>query len=501
MNKFGNKPKDFFGYVRISNPRRQGEGTSLEQQKDAIIQFAKVHGYRIKDWFVEKETAAKQGRQKFNEMLRRLRDGEADGILLHKIDRGARNLKDWALLGDLIDEGFEVYFVNENIDLRMRGGRLSADLQAVIAADYIRNLREETIKGFYGRLKQGRYPFSAKIGYVSKGKGIKEPDPIQRHHVLKAFELAATGKWNLIDLAEHMYGLGLRNTAGGRVTKNRLHQMFHEPFYMGLSRIRKTGEIFQGNHEPIVPKWLFDQTQDVLGGKAKDKKHQHFFIYRKWVKCVGCGKNRVPEEHKNNVYYRCQTAGCSQTSIREELVETKLRAVLRELKFDEQENIYFRAKIHEAYQNIVVYREKQTQTLRLHHDQTKARLDRATNAFIDGSLEKEIYEPKKAELLLELKTYEEQLAGLNTASTNVLSKIEQILELANNAETAYVLANPQQKRDLMKIVTSNFVADGKSVGITLNYPFELIEKRPKITKGCAGEDSNLHDLAAATTSR
>ncbi len=40
----------------------------------------------------------------------------------------------------------------------------------------------------------------------------------------------------------------------------------------------------------------------------------------------------------------------------------------------------------------------------------------------------------------------------------------------------------------MKIVTSNFAVDGKNVVTTLNYPFAIIENRPKITSGCAGED-------------
>lgn len=75
----------------------------------------------------------------------------------HKIDRGARNLKDWANLGDLIDGGVEVHFAHESLDMNSRGGRLSADIQAVVAADFIRNLRQETRKGFYGRLKQGIY--------------------------------------------------------------------------------------------------------------------------------------------------------------------------------------------------------------------------------------------------------------------------------------------------------------------------------------------------------
>ena len=70
----------------------------------------------------------------------------------------------------MIDAGIEVHFANETLDLHTRGGRLSADIQAVVASDYIRNLREETKKGFYGRLKQGFYPIRAPIGYLDHGK-------------------------------------------------------------------------------------------------------------------------------------------------------------------------------------------------------------------------------------------------------------------------------------------------------------------------------------------
>jgi DNA invertase Pin-like site-specific DNA recombinase len=90
-------------------------------------------------------------------------------------------LKDWADLGSLIDTGVEVHFANESLDLNSRGGRLSADIQAVVAADYIRNLREETRKGIYGRLRQGLYPFPVRVGYLDTGKGSpKKLAPFKR---------------------------------------------------------------------------------------------------------------------------------------------------------------------------------------------------------------------------------------------------------------------------------------------------------------------------------
>ncbi len=58
----------------------------------------------------------------------------------------------WADIGDLIDAGIDVRFAYNNLDLDKRGGRLTADIQAVIAADYIRNLKEEVRKGIQDRL-------------------------------------------------------------------------------------------------------------------------------------------------------------------------------------------------------------------------------------------------------------------------------------------------------------------------------------------------------------
>ena len=171
--------KPFFGYIRVSTAKQGEKGVSLQEQRSAIENYAARYGLSVTKWFEERESAAKRGRPVFANMMHELRRSKAQGVIIHKIDRGARNLKDWADLGELIDSGVEVHFANESLDLNTRGGRLSADIQAVVAADYIRNLREETRKGFYGRLKQGIYPLPAPIGYLDRGKGKpKDVDPL-----------------------------------------------------------------------------------------------------------------------------------------------------------------------------------------------------------------------------------------------------------------------------------------------------------------------------------
>src|ERR1041384_2953264 len=197
--------KRYFSYIRVPTLRQGQYGSALTEQREAIKRYAQRWNLTIIEEFEEKETAAKFGRPIFNRMLKALKRGQADGVLIHKIDRSARNLRDWADLGELIDQGIEVHFANESLDLTSRGGRLSADIQAVVAADYIRNLREETKKGFYGRVKQGFYPRPAPIGYLDAGAGKpKLIDPEMAPLVRTAFDLYATGRFGLYDLQDEL---------------------------------------------------------------------------------------------------------------------------------------------------------------------------------------------------------------------------------------------------------------------------------------------------------
>jgi hypothetical protein len=67
-----------------------------------------------------------------------------------------------------------VYFAGEGIDMATRSGRLAADIQAVVASDYIRNLREEAKRGIRKRLEQGFLPNCAPVGYLDSQHQLAE---------------------------------------------------------------------------------------------------------------------------------------------------------------------------------------------------------------------------------------------------------------------------------------------------------------------------------------
>ena len=122
--------KKFFSYLRVSTQKQENTGTSLEEQREAIKNYALRNNIEIIKEFKEAETAAKKGRPIFNRMISELKRGKADGVIIHKIDRSARNLRDWANLGEIIDASIDVRFAHENIDLNSRGGRLSSAVKS-----------------------------------------------------------------------------------------------------------------------------------------------------------------------------------------------------------------------------------------------------------------------------------------------------------------------------------------------------------------------------------
>lgn len=468
----------YFGYIRVSTAKQGEHGVSLQEQRDAILRYAQRCGLEIAQWFEERETAAKRGRPVFNQMLRLLRQGNIRGVVIHKIDRGARNLKDWSDLGDLIDQGIEIHFANETLDLHTRGGRLSADIQAVVAADYIRNLREESRKGFYGRLKQGLYPLPAPLGYLDAGPGkLKEPDPAKAALVRRAFELYATGQYSLDTLVEEMYRCGLRNRRGGKVTRTSLSLLLNNPFYIGLIRIYRTGEIFSGSHKPLIRKPLFDRVQQILKGKTRTKIQKHEFLFRRLFVCKRCGYSLVGERQKGHTYYRCHTRDCQSVSVRHEPIEDAILKRLLPLEFGRDERAYIQDKVSQLKENWTEKRHTERDAVKLHLHQIEDRLARLTDAFIDRVIEKDLFEKRKTALLLERKDLEERLAELEGGRRSLPDQLSEFLELAGSAYVTYKLGLPEEKRDLLKIITSNRAVDAKNVILTLSVPFDQVANR------------------------
>lgn len=478
-----------YGYIRVST-QKQGGGVSLIEQKSAIEEFAKKKNLTIVHWFEEKVTAAKEGRPAFNEMMDLLAKGKAKGTCFHKIDRSSRNYGDWNRINILADQGVDFYSVSDGINLSEETSRLPADILAAISTHYIRNLRREVMKGFYGRLKQGLYPLPAPLGYNDMGGGkVKEINPFYGPLVRETFELYCTGNYGIISLAQEMNKRGLRGQKGGKVTKSGVSRILRNPFYIGIIKIKKTDEVFVGLHKPIVSKILFNKAQKILDGKSGKKIIKHDFPFRKMLKCSHCEFTIIPEKQKCYVYYRCHTKDCPTKAIRQERIEYALRKFYSDISLTDSQIDEVREISRTLMDKENGFVNKTFKELEFKKSVLNDKLDKLTDAVIEGLIDKNIFLRKKEKLIVEqveIQTKSEQLEEEQEGKSNYVDKFLELLKSLNTKEKQPKLADLSY---MVSFATSNLFLNGKSVEIQTQSPFTQVLWNKKGTYGEPRRDS------------
>ncbi len=108
------------------------------------------------------------------------------------------------------------------------------------------------------KIRNGVWPSWAPVGYTNNPKirGI-DVDTGKAPLVKKIFEIYATGEYPLNTLANWCEKKNLLTNAGNKISLSNVQHILQNPFYLGLMRYK--GEIFEGTHEPLISKKLFDK--------------------------------------------------------------------------------------------------------------------------------------------------------------------------------------------------------------------------------------------------
>ena len=123
----------YFIYARKSTDDDDRQILSIEAQLVELHQYAQREKLIVISELVEAKTAKKPGRPIFNDMLARIQQHEADGILAWHPDRLARNSVDGGKIIYLIDQGvikglqFPTYRFNNNAQGKFRFFRLKCN--------------------------------------------------------------------------------------------------------------------------------------------------------------------------------------------------------------------------------------------------------------------------------------------------------------------------------------------------------------------------------------
>jgi hypothetical protein len=283
-----------------------------------------------------------------------------------------------------------------------------------------------------------------------------------------------------MELTDHMYKRGLRNRRGGPVTLKGISTILNNPFYIGVMRIKKTGQDFSGNHASLVSRELFERVKALLQGKTVDRVVQHSFLFSRLVRCASCNYSLIGERRKGHTYYRCHNRPfksppvCPRTFIKEEQLESAVQSILEKLTLSKAEVDYFREWIAEYRLNAAAKQEEEKRVATLQLEALRARKSRLTDLFLDGSIEQTTFDEKQKSLVWEESQLKQKIAGLDAGCDDALKKIENTVGLAKDASLLYKQANLERKRELLRILLSDLTAKGENISAELTIPFSLI---------------------------
>ncbi len=153
---------------------------SLEAQETELKEFALRENLLIAATFRESQTAKEPGRPIFNDMLKRMESGEAEGILAWHPDRLARNSIDGGRVIFLIDTGKIKALKSPTFWFEPTPqGKFMLNIAFGQSKYFVDNLSENTKRGLRQKLRRGELPGYAPLGYLNdllKHTMYKDPE-------------------------------------------------------------------------------------------------------------------------------------------------------------------------------------------------------------------------------------------------------------------------------------------------------------------------------------
>lgn len=327
-------------YIRVSTTEQALEGFSIPAQRDRLTAYAISQDWEVYDYYVDDGYSAKDtNRPAFQRMMKDAQEKKLDVILVHKLDRFTRNVRDlYEVLDRLTKYNVSFRSSQEQFDTTTTMGRAMIGMLGIFAQWERETIGDRVYVGMEQKILSGkRNGAMAPMGYdLIDGNLVvnQDADFIRR---LFSMYLSGMGMPTINEtLAKEGKSMHIRT----------IWYILKNPIYCGEFRwnFRSKGIrthnpiVVQGDTEAIVSKEDFYRVQELT--KSRDKKGRSAtseYVFSGIAKCARCGYALTGGIRHNKsssiLFYRCSGrvgyGKCDLPRIREEAIE--------EAFFDEME--------------------------------------------------------------------------------------------------------------------------------------------------------------------
>ena len=341
-------------YSRKSTESEERQVLSIDSQIKEMLLLAERESLEIVTVKRESHSAKETGqRPVFNEMVLDLQQGKFNGILTWAPDRISRNAGDLGKIVDLMDQKLL-------LEIRTYGQRFTNNpnekfllmilgSQAKLEND---NRGINVKRGLRTRVDMGLWPGMAPCGYLNQKNMDKKCqiiiDPDRAPIMKRMFEKMAYDKWSGRKIYHWLkFELNFKSTGNHNLSLGNIYRLLQNPFYYGVFEYpRKSGNWYQGKHEKIIDKDLFDQVQEQLK-RDNIVRQSHEFAFTKLMVCGLCGSGISAEEKYKQlkdgtvakyIYYGCgrsKDRHCKSEYLREDELINQLLKIMDQVDLNQ----------------------------------------------------------------------------------------------------------------------------------------------------------------------
>lgn len=323
-------------YVRVST-LHQIDKDSLPFQRQELENYAK-YALNIEDVEIFEDagySAKNTDRPKYQEMMKRIRSGEFTHLLVWKIDRISRNLKDFSEMYEELKE-CKVTFVSKNEQFDTSTAMGEAMLKIILVfAELERKLTAERVFSIMlSRAEKGLWNgATVPFGYVwSEEEKFPVIDPEESKFVQHIYNLYETLR-STLKVAYRLHDENIATKRNGQWTAKTVRDILRNPFYIGTYRynMRESGGsrrlknkeewiVVENNHPGIIEKEQYERVNKLLSDNYRgltdvQRADIHKHIFSKMLYCGKCnalltsGLDVARKDGYRPSRYTCVTSG------------------------------------------------------------------------------------------------------------------------------------------------------------------------------------------------
>ena len=444
-------------YLRVSTEEQAINGLSLQAQREALEQHASERGYSIVDVYADEGITARKQLSKRKELQRLLADVKKDKIdliLVTKLDRWFRNIKDYYNVQEILEaHNCNWRTIFENYDTSTASGRLHINIMLSVNQDEC-DRTSERIKAVFKHKKENKEVCSGNVPY---GYYIDENKHMQIDEA-KAKEIQDA--YNYYELHNNMMQ-----------TRNYLSNKYGYITYTA-TRKRLTHEAYTGVVNgikdfcpAIISAKQYKNVQRLIGMNKKQykpKAPQEEYIFSGMIKCKECGgsfnSNRTFRNEKCYKFYRCQRAkrekNCSNkyTLSEKGILEPYLLSHIKE----ELQNYKISYEVNQA--------SKDTTDISSRLVKCRNKLEKLKDLYLDDLIDKDAYKAEYARLNGTISELEKELDNDCDMDINAVDTI-----LSMDFESIYNTLQPNEKRYIWQSIIDYIEVGDNRDDITIHF--------------------------------